>query len=147
MQAYKINKHNLDTLDLSDDLSRNGQDYEYNANDIWDAIQDITNDDSLTDDPSFPRQHRYDTKKPGPGYYIHESDSSSQEMDPDVDQAFDRLIEEVEQEQKEQQKSQRGSGIVNVGQKGEWGVVRSPHWWSEMSNDSIYECSIRLFEI
>ena len=58
-----------------------------NENVFWDELEDnIQNDERFDDNGlvigggSFPRQHRYDTKKPGPGYYIHEIDS--QEVDP-----------------------------------------------------------------
>ncbi|CAG2114987.1 unnamed protein product, partial [Medioppia subpectinata] len=58
--------------------------------DIFNAIIDGQEDDDQTDydeeeednalsiGRSFPRQHRYDTKKPGPSYYIHEFDSSEE---------------------------------------------------------------------
>lgn len=103
-------KCHLSSLDLDSDQSTNQQDYEYandKANDIWNALQDMTDEEGLADDPSFPRQHRYDTKKPGPGYYIHESDSSSRESDPDLDRALERIIDEVELEQQEQQEQKK----------------------------------------
>lgn len=42
--------------------------------DVDDNEDDVNNNDIISV-RSFPRQHRYDTKKPGPSYYIHEIDS------------------------------------------------------------------------
>ncbi len=47
-------------------------------NDDNDNKVDLNNNDIISV-RSFPRQHRYDTKKPGPSYYIHEIDSDQSE--------------------------------------------------------------------
>jgi hypothetical protein len=70
---------------LSQYLKPSVNDYENDLlqsliNDDNDNEVDLNNNDIISA-LSFPRQHRYDTKKPGPSYYIHETDSDSQETD------------------------------------------------------------------
>jgi receptor-type tyrosine-protein phosphatase N len=70
-------------LDLSQYLKPSVNDYENDLfrsliNDDNDNEVDLNNDDIISA-RSFPRQHRYDTKKPGPSYYIHEIDSDETE--------------------------------------------------------------------
>lgn len=64
---------------LSEFVKPLNNDYE---SDLWRTLVNVENDENNNDIisvRSFPRQHRYDTKKPGPAYYIHEIDS--QEID------------------------------------------------------------------
>lgn len=51
-------------------------DNEYLLNGDYYQNDDTDNDDGYSDDFKFLRNHRYDTKKPGPGYYYHEVDDT-----------------------------------------------------------------------
>ena len=85
-----------------DDLSPDDPKFDYNTNDIWDALQVIPSDTNveLIEDLNYPRRQKYEPKIPN--YYTVERDT--QDLDDKLEKAlvYRKLLDEIEEAVKDE---------------------------------------------